>query len=729
MANKKRRIDYPRSGRNGVTRFIPSWRQFFSGLGLLILAGLAFVTLSYFFMPIPQPNQFASSQTTVVYYDDGSTEMGRFASQNRVLVKSDEIPQSMKDAVVAAEDRTFYENRGVSPTGVLRAVVNNVRGESTHGGSTITQQYVKNYYLNSERTLTRKYREAIIALKIDQEQSKDEILTNYLNTIYYGRGAYGIETAAQAYFGKSAKDLTPQESAMLAGLIPNPSRWDPRVSPDLAKDRFDYVADSMVIEGTLTKAQRDTWTLPETVERDKKDNLYAGPKGYLLAQVRTELQAAGLTDSDLDGGGLKIVTTINKDDQDAAEAMIDNPNVYPTRGRPENLQAAVVSVDPRSGEIKALYGGADYLTRQRNAATQDIAQAGSTFKPFALVAGLESGISLRSGFNGNSPLRVQGSRISNFGGASYGIVTLLKATQSSINTAYVALNVRVGPEKTRDVAVRAGLPADTAGLNDYPGNVLGPSSPHPIDMANAFATFASRGERHTPHIVRTVARPSGATVYTGPTGGERVFEQDVMDDTNYALQQVVSGGTGRRASIGRPVAGKTGTSSDNMSAWFVGYTPQLSTAVVLFNTDDEGNPQSIGSFGGRGEITGGTFPAAMWSNYMRAAMQGEPVERFAKPANVGKRIGPRVTRKKTSTSTPKPTRSTTSTPTETETTTPPTETAPPPTEAPPPETAPQPTSESPAPAPEPTPAPPPAPAPAPAAEPTPPAAPAAVPTG
>ena len=642
---RRRLIDYPRSNRHGIARFVPSVKQVLGAIVLGVVAMVALFALAYALISVPNPNQFASAQTTVVYYADGETELGRFAAQNRVVIASSDIPQSVKDAVVAAEDHTFYENRGISLPGIIRALWGNLRGGgATQGGSTITQQYVKNYYLDSQRTYTRKAKEAIIALKIDQQQSKDEILANYLNTIYFGRGAYGIQTAAQAYFGKDAKDLTAQEGALLAGVIPNPSRWDPVVNPAKAQDRFDYVADQMVATGTLTQAQRDSWTMPQTFVQDKKDT-YGGPNGYILAQVRSELTAAGLTERDLDAGGLRIVTTIDQAAQAAAVATIQDPDVFPTRGRPDTLRAALVSIDPMTGAITALYGGADYLVHQSNAVTQDVAQAGSTFKPFALVAGLEAGIGLRSTFNGGSGQTFKGydKPIQNFGGASYGRIDLLTATANSVNTVYVALNQRVGPETTQEVAIRAGIPADTAGLNDYLGNVLGPSSPHPIDMATAYATFAARGERHTTHIVASATViGSGKVVYTGPTAGTRVFDTDVMDDTNYALQQVVRRGSGSyAANLGRPVAGKTGTSSDNMSAWFIGYTPQLVTAVTLYNTDEAGNPVPIPGFGGRNEITGGSFPCRIWTSYMKEALQDTEELDFADPAWVGKSTGGR----------------------------------------------------------------------------------------
>jgi membrane peptidoglycan carboxypeptidase len=671
---RRRLIDYPRYGKRGIRRWLPSWKLV-TGLFLLFVAlVVGAFAFGYSETTVPDPNKAAQTQTSVVYSADGKTEMGRFAAQNRQLVTSDQIPDHVKHAFVAAEDRTFYENRGVSPSGIARAFWSNLRGNSTQGGSTITQQYVKNYYLDPEQSYKRKIQEAFIAIKIDQQLSTDEILTSYLNTIYFGRGAYGIQTAAQAYFGVGVNDLTPEQAALLAGIAPAPNSWDPRNNPTKAEQRWNYVLDGMVELRFLDAGTRGAAQFPETVE-PKKDEVYRGPKGYILASVRDEILAkTEFTEADLDGGGLKIVTTVDSGAQKAAVEAIADDDAYPQKNRPETLRAALVAIDPKTGGVRAMYGGPDYLKRQRNAATQDIAQAGSSFKPFTLVAALEDDISLKTRFDGRNAQQFPGFErpVRNFGGSNYGYIDLLKATASSVNTVYVALNDKVGPDKTMDAAVRAGLPKDTNGLQPNLANVLGTSSPHPIDMAHAYATFAAQGVNRTPHVVASISR-GDQEVYKPDTEGKQVFDKDVMADATYALQGVVKSGSGSYArGLGRPAAGKTGTSSDNKSAWFVGYTPQLAASVALYNEGENGEVLEMPRYAGR-EITGGSYPVRIWTVFMKAAMDGMDVESFPKPAWVGK--APEPTRTATETSTPTETATETPTPTETTETPTPTETA------------------------------------------------------
>ena len=684
----RRLIDYPRYGRTGFKRWIPSWKLV-SGLGLTgLLAAVVLFAVGYAVTEVPDPNEFVTAQTTVVYYADGTTEMGRFAEQDRVSVPIAEVPEHVTQAVIAAEDRSFYENRGISPTGIVRAFWSNLRGNSTQGGSTITQQYVKNFYLESDQTYQRKIEEAFIAIKVDQQLTKDEILESYLNTIYFGRGSYGIQTASKAYFNKNVQDLSVSEAAVIAGIIPSPSNWDPAVDPGTAEIRWNYVLDGMVEMGNLDAAERATLTFPPTVEYSRTDT-FAGPTGYLLAAAREEILAkTELTDNDLDRGGLKIVTTIDQRAQDAAVAAINNPEAYPTEGRPDTLRAGLVSIDPANGAVRAMYGGADYLTKPFNSVTQGTAQAGSTFKPFTLVAALEQDISLRTTFDGRSGQEFETYvdangdpvEVDNFGNDSYGEISLLDATENSVNTVYVALNEQVGPDATVDVAVRAGLSEDTQDLAPVTSNVLGTSSPNVLDMGQAYSTFAAQGLRTTPHIVASVGQ-GDQVVYEADTSGEQVFERDIMADTTFALQQVVEDGSGGFAgnNLERPAAGKTGTSQNNRSAWFTGYTapvftddaPQpgtsLATAVVLYNQGPNGEQLEIPPFGGFNQITGGSVPVRIWTAFMGGALEGVEGGEFPERADVGDVPEPEVTQ----TPTPTTTTTTTTTPPPTTTTTPP----------------------------------------------------------
>ena len=362
----------------------------------------------------------------------------------------------------------------------------------------------------------------------------------------------------------------------------------------------------MLEDGYITRAQYDKASMPTTITPESNE-LYAGPNGYLLQMVRQELiDKAGLSGEQIDTGGYNITTTINKADQEAAVAAVQ---ALP-EGYSPDLHVALVSIDASTGGILALYGGSDYLTNQVNSATSAIAQAGSTFKPFALVSALEKGDTLANGYNSPSPMTIEGNEYRNFGGVSYGWINLVDATANSVNTAYVQLNRDIGPDATNEVAVRAGYPSDTAGLDDTVQNVLGSASPHTIDIATAYTTFAAQGSRHTAHIVASVKNGQGALAYSGPTDGTRAFDEGVMADATYAMTQVVQRGSGTTAlELDRPVAAKTGSSSDNKSAQFVGYTPQVVTTVTLYQSGADGSEESITPWGEYDEITGSTYPA------------------------------------------------------------------------------------------------------------------------
>ncbi|WP_167582191.1 transglycosylase domain-containing protein [Kineococcus rubinsiae] len=650
-------------------RRIAAWLGGLVGLGLVL--GVGGFAAAYSLTDIPDPNALADAQVSTVYYSDGTTEIGDFATRNRESVTIDQVPLVVQHAVLAAEDRSFYENRGVSPTGIARAVWNNVSGGSQQGGSTITQQYVKNYFLTSERTYKRKFDEFFLSLKIDQAQSKSETLQDYLNTVYFGRNAYGIQTAAQAYFGKDVGQLNASEGALLAAVLKAPSALDPRKDPEAATQRVDYVLDGMVSEGWLSATDRAASGLPPTVEPSQEPDAYAGTDGYLLSTVRSELLSptVGLTEDELDRGGYRIVTTF---DATAQAAAVDAVAEQLPEDRPAGFQVAVSAIDPATGGVRAMYGGADFLQRSRNAVTQDTAQAGSTFKPFALVAALEDGISLRSTYSGSSPMTVKGwsTPVRNFGSESFGRINLLTATANSVNTVYAQLNAAVGPAKTEQVAVRAGYPDTTQDLADNPANVLGTAAPRPIDVTQAYATFAAQGVRNDWHTVASVDDATGARTFTASPTNQRVFSPEVMADATYAMQQVVQQGSGRYArNLGRPAAGKTGTSNGNKSAWFAGFTPQLAATVALYQIGEDGSQQTVKL--GSGEVTGGSYPVRVWTAFMRAALQGQPTQAFPKPVYLGTSRGaPAATSAPTRSRTPSPSTSATSSPSETATASP-----------------------------------------------------------
>jgi membrane peptidoglycan carboxypeptidase len=649
-------IDYPRWGKTGFRRWIPSWRLLLGLFATGLAAVLIVVVAWYSSVQIPEPSDFADFQTTTVYYADGTTPMGSFAEQNRVIVDGDTIPEHVRQAVVAAEDRTFYENPGINPVGIARALWQNLRGGNQQGGSSITQQYAERYY--SDQTITDyagKIREAMLAVKLTRSQDKDEILANYLNTIYFGRDSYGIETAAQAYFNVGVADLDISQAALLAGVIPSPNNFDPRVSQEQAERRWNYVLDGMVETGALTQSQRDAQVFPEVIEFARSDT-YAGPQGYLLDMVRREITSrSAVTDEELDHAGFRIVTTIDPALQQMAVAAID---VIPA-DKPANLRTALVTLDRETGAILALYGGPDFLTISRNAVTQDQAQAGSTFKPFALVAYLESGGSLKSRYVGNSGMAVEGfpDGVRNFGNQSFGEIDVVQATANSVNAVYAQMNVEVGPATTLQVAREAGVCASGVTTDgdcpvldgqEVPANVLGTASPNPIDMAQAYNTFADQGLRTEPFIVQTVEYLDGRLVYEGANDPVRVFAADVMADTTYALTQVVQRGTARDArAVGHPVAGKTGTSNENKSAWFIGYTMHMTTAVAMYQVGEDAEGRAITEpitpFGGVRQVTGGSHPLDVWTAFMTPAHAALEVLPFPPPADVGEPNTPPLT--------------------------------------------------------------------------------------
>jgi membrane peptidoglycan carboxypeptidase len=600
---------------------------------VLLLVGLGIAVFAFLLArtTIPAPNDLVTSEATVVYYSDGTSEIGRLGESTRRSVTLADVPIDVQHAILAAEDRSFYEHGGVSPLGIGRAIWNNISGGSTQGGSTITQQYAKNAFLTQERSFDRKLREALLAIKLETTVSKDQILEDYLNSSYFGRGAYGIEAASIAYFGIPAADLTFEQGAVLASLLKSPSGLAPESRLDDLKGRWQYVVDGMVEQGWITPKQARNAEFPKIKKQKAKDRL-GGQTGFLLTMVEQQMADLGFDEQEIQRGGLRIVTTIDKQAQRAAVQAVKK--VGPRTGT-DGLRIGLASVRPGTGEIVAIYGGSDFVQDQINNATRSFAQAGSTFKPFALAAATEQGIALSSVWNGDSPATVDGYTFSNYGDHSYGQITLLQATENSVNSAYVELESEVGVDKVVDSAVRAGVPENTPGMDPANQNltfVLGTASPSGLDMANAYATFAARGTYVTPTVLGKVTGANGGLLYESETSSRAAFESDVADTVTYALSKVVSEGTGATArALGRPAAGKTGTTDDNKSAWFVGYTPQLTTAVLMAKEDAEGMPVSLSGTGGLETVTGGSFPAAIWTAYMNDALDGQPVVDFPEP--------------------------------------------------------------------------------------------------
>jgi membrane peptidoglycan carboxypeptidase len=673
---------------------------------MIIFTGIIFLVLGFSYayssMKIPPQDQAALAQTSVFYYADGTTVLGRLASQNRESVDLNQIPQSTRYSVLAAEDHTFYTNKGVDPKSIARAAWADVRGNSTQGGSTISEQYVKNIYNRRQRSYKRKFDEVFLAVKINQQESKDEILKRYLNTIYLGRGAYGIQAASQAYFGENVEKLTVSQGAYLAGIINAPSAADPRASADQkarALFRWNTVLNAMVKEGWLDPATRAKEKFPTTIVQ-KPQTTQKGQSGYLMQMAKneavTDLRAAGVKNVTMDSlntGGYKVVTTFNKSMVAAGVKAVKDKL---PKDHNKGLKVGMASIDVKTGAVKAIYGGPNFQTSELNEASQDRAEGGSSFKAFALIAALQDGVSLQTTYSGKSPAMFKGDPkpVINFDHEQLGYLNLIQATEQSVNTIFVRLNQAIGADKTLAAAEAAGIPANTPNLQANLVNVLGSANVHPVDLASAYGTFASGGVRRPPYSVQSISYVgTGKSVYKVPTTqtrGKRVFTADNVADLDEALEQVIQGPNGTATvarQLGRPVAGKTGTSTDSKSAWFVAYTPNQLVTAVAFHQEKmvdkivngkkvkvKGKvvkvPKIVGisGMGGISNITGGSFPAVIWTEYMEAVLAGKQVTQLPTPVNGGTPLATAP-----ATATPTPTVTVTVTPTA-----PTTSTAPPP---------------------------------------------------
>jgi len=619
---------------------VPLWRRRWLRrtlwtLILLAALGTTAVVVLLARTEVPTPNELATSEATVVYYADGTNEIGRLGESTRRSVPLTDIPIEVQQAVLAAEDRDFYNHGGISPVGIARAAFNNLTGGNTQGGSTITQQYAKIAFLTQDRTWNRKVSEALLAFKLETVISKEQILEDYLNTIYFGRNANGIEAASIAFFGVPVSELDFTQGAVLASVIKSPSGLSPEENLSGLKARWSYVLDSMVEMGDITQEQRDAANFPEIIEFKQKDRL-GGQVGFLLTAVEKQLNAQGYDQEEIQLGGLKIISSFDRKAQRAAQRAVRDQG--PTSGT-EGLRIGLAAVKPGTGEVLAMYGGTDFITDQINNATQQFAQAGSTFKPFALAAALDQSMQLNSLWNGNSPSTVNGYTFNNYGNNSYGVVSLLQATELSINSAYVELTADIGVSNVVNAALAAGIPDTTPGLNlESPDLtfVLGTASPSGLDMANAYATFANEGVRSSTTFIKQVFGSNGGLLYQYEPTLESAFSTDVANTVSYSLAKVVTNGTGTTAlALDRPAAAKTGTTDDNKSAWFAGYTPQISAAVLMAKEDSNGIPISMSGTGGLTTVTGGSFPGSIWTAFMKDALKKEPVMDFpAPPDNV-----------------------------------------------------------------------------------------------
>ena len=705
---KKRFIDYPRSGYSGLRRWLPSWKQVLgTAMGFFALL-IGLVGIAYAMIDIPAENEIAIQQSNVYYWADG-TQMVQDAENgvNRQNLSLDEIPLDMQDSVVAAENASFWTDSGIDLMGIGRAVVNMARGGEVQSGSTITQQYVKNMYLSQDQTITRKAREILLSIKVGASVSKEEILQGYLNTSYYNRGAYGIQAAAQAYYGIDAKDLNASQCAFLTTVLKGPALYDPynnvtgewdEDNARRAEERWAWVLQrrtEVTIEGRrMSQEEYQHWIdegFPEPNEPTPSQQK-AGQIGYLVQLADNYITAhTDLTQEDLDRGGFQIHTTFDRTmvDQlvDAVESVQDEYIHPEERDADRHVQFGGAVVEPGDGAIRAIYGGPDWTEHFTNNADDPHAQVGSTFKPFALAAALSTGIrdpeggpeqdaderiviSPESVYPGNDETLIEtydGSvwhgedengneielRQNNDMDENPGDVTLRQAMEISANVPFVQLNMDIGPAKVRDAAIAAGLSESSlVEANDtVPTFVLGVSHPGPIRMASAYATFAASGEQNDPYSVTSFDNDGRGLHWEHEDSPTQAFDSEVADTVTDVLRDVIESPEGtahRAAELGIPVAGKTGTTDDNKSAWFIGYTRELSAAIGMWRapddeselTDEEkeegvqvGDFLSMRGVGGldQGRISGNSLPLSVWINFMEQATQGLANEDFPEP--------------------------------------------------------------------------------------------------
>lgn len=606
-------------------------------VGFLIIGFVAAFAYLYATTEIPEPGTTALAQKTTVYYSDGKTPIGSYAEQNREIIDCSTLPKYVGNAIVASENRSFYQDNGLDLKGIGRALFNNVTQGTRQGGSTITQQYAERYYLGETTSYTGKLREALLALKITQTQDKDTILCNYMNTIYLGRGAYGIQAAAENYFGKSAKDLTMPEAAMLAGIIPAPSTWDPAINAKEAEIRFKRVLNIMQEDQYISAKDRSAAKMPTTIAYTQ-ENVYSGPKGYLLNMVRSELVSnKAFTEEELETGGYSIVTTIDKSKQDLMY-QVASPSAG-DKGLPSGVQVGGISVNPKDGSIISLYAGDDYLKHQLNNVSQATFQVGSTMKSFTLLGAIQDDVSLNTTFNGNSPRTFTsvGKSVANSGLISYGTVNLYSAIAHSVNTVFMDLNQHVTAKKTAEIAHSAGITGKIDDTTTF--NALGVDALSALDLTRGYATIANDGNKTTLHIVNTVDSPKGKELYKATTKAEQVFDSNDVALLQKALTGTIKYGTGKVAnSISNTMAGKSGTANDDTAASFVGFTPSVLTTFGIWYPGDDGSAQKVPTFLGYSHGSG--YPAYLFSEYMSQALSGVADEQFPTATDNGKVGGP-----------------------------------------------------------------------------------------
>ncbi|MET9566959.1 transglycosylase domain-containing protein [Streptomyces tauricus] len=731
---KKRIIDYPRAGKYGAARWVPSWKLvtgLFIGFfgSMMAVAGVAYALVG-----LPDVAKTAEAQNNVYYWADGTQMVATGGETNRQIIDYSRIPKEMRYAVISAENKTFENDRGVDPMGIGRALFNMAKGGQTQGGSTITQQYVKNAMLEDQsQTISRKFKELFVSIKVGANVEKEDIMAGYLNSAYYGRGAYGIQAAARTYFDKDAEDLNPSQCAFLAAVLKGATYYDPAGAESIdpsatpaanrerAETRWRWILGEMVKDGHLEESVRNKYPDFPTLQSPRSNAQLGGQVGYLVdlakAYIVNNSEKTGITEKQLRDGGYEIHTTFDKkkvSQLETAVKKVQKENID-EKARPKtdkHVQFGGASVDPETGAIKAIYGGVDATKHFTNNADQTGAQVGSTFKPFVLAAAMKWGVrdpdleptqaqderiqvSPKSLYSGKNKLKIEDYDGTvwkdkdekewlqrNDGDESYNPPTfqidLREAMRVSSNSAYVQLGMNVGLDKVRESAVDAGIKESSLASASFPSFSIGTSDPSAIRMAGAYATFAASGKQNEPYSVDEITDKDG-TVFSHDNAAKtkQAYTAKVADNVTDVLKTVVDKGTGTAAKLtNRPVAGKTGTTDGNKSAWFVGYTPQLSTAISMYRLDDDESNKKrefleMYGTGGQDEIHGASFPAEIWHDYMEQALKGTKVEQFPTPEPIGEVVNdvvvPTPTPTPTETEEEEESESPTPTPSETET--------------------------------------------------------------
>ncbi|GHH65701.1 carboxypeptidase [Streptosporangium violaceochromogenes] len=626
-------------GRRDWRRFVPNWKLVVASFTVLVAGVFAMIAVAYANTPVPTTAQDSvDDMGSVIYYGDGKTVLARLGVK-RQIVKIDKVPEHVRDAVIAAENRSFYEDHGIDFKGMARSLWSTLSGEQVQGASTITQQMARNYYdgLSQERSLKRKIKEIFVAIKLDKDISKNQILEQYLNTIYFGRGALGIQAAAQAFFNRNVGELTPEMGAYLAGRIQNPDAFDrAENAKNLAstQERYKYVIEGMALlnPGKYGSLPAKSPTAPKRITYRNKD-YYKGIRGYMISEVLKELKRRHISQEDVERGGYKIYSTFDKDLMLAAKKAVEET----TAGLSKEIHTGLAAVDPRNGRVIAFYGGRDFARQEWNDAFMSEKQAASSFKPYVLAAWLESGYSLNSYLLGKGPIKAPGTNpIDNTHSIPGGSVDAVRATAESINTAFVQMGMKVGLDKVIQIAAGAGLDEkrlqETKASHAY-ALTIGSGPVTPVQQAGGYSIFANAGKHYENHVVVKVVDRKRVTVLKENTQPTQVISPESAADAAFALQQVVKDprGTGGAAALyDRPVAGKTGTNNEKKDAWFVGFTPQLSTAVGMYRQDRKTNAEVT-----LGDIQGATYPTRIWRAFMAEAMKGKEVIQFPPRANVG----------------------------------------------------------------------------------------------